>query len=332
MKQELGQETYIGLDTHRETLYGTATDNKGEIICSYQFPNNKDALKEFLKNFKPWNTSIAIEACGTWRGCWKILRKLGYKVKLANPLKCHQIAKDKKTDEVDSKILADLLRTNFLPEVFIPSDEILELRDLTRHKCNLTRLQVSIKNKIKMNLLREGINYKSKLWNSEGIIWLKNLKDEKLDDFITQYELLEKQKRKIDKKIGQIAITKRQTALLQTIPGIGKFGAVLIYAEIAEIKRFPDPKHLHGYSGMCPGIQQSGSKTRCTKKKEVNHWLKWIIGQCSGRSTMINCRFQKYYFKIKNKKGWKTARKAVGRKMLTVIWHVLNEETPYQES
>lgn len=79
---------------------------------------------------------------------------------------------------------------------------------------------------------------------------------------------------------------KKEIVLLKTIPGIGDYSAMLIYSEIADIKRFPDPKHLHAYSGACPGIQQSGSKTRPVKKKEVNHWLKWIIGQCSGRSTM----------------------------------------------
>ncbi len=100
MDQEIGQQTYIGLDTHKETIHGTALDKEGNEICSYNFPNGEKAMKEFLKSFKPWNTSIALEACGIWRGCYKILKRLGYNVRLANPLKCHQLAKDKKNKKI----------------------------------------------------------------------------------------------------------------------------------------------------------------------------------------------------------------------------------------
>ncbi|MCD5409572.1 MAG: hypothetical protein LRZ87_02255 [Methanocellales archaeon] len=39
---------------------------------------------------------------------------------------------EKKTDKVDSRILADLLRTGYLPEVYIPSEDVLKLRDIAR--------------------------------------------------------------------------------------------------------------------------------------------------------------------------------------------------------
>ena len=332
MDKQIGQEVFIGLDTHREMIHGTAVDKDGNSICSYEFPNGEEAMKEFFKSFNPWSTKIAIEACGTWRGCYKILRKLGYKVKLANALKCHQLAKDKKTDKIDSRILADLLRINYLPEVYIPSDDILDLRDLTRHRCNLSRMLVRIKNKIKMTLLREGIGYKDSIYNKEGMSWLKSLKNEKINDFVEIYSVIEKKIKITSKKIRLIAGTKEETRLLDTIPGVAEFGATLIYAEIGDITRFKDPKHLHSYAGVVPGIQQSGSKTRSIKKREVNHWLKWICYECAGHSTLTKNDLQKHYFKIKKKKGWKTARKSTARRLLTIIWNVLTKKEPYQES
>jgi hypothetical protein len=56
----LRQETYIGLDAHKEKIYGTALSKKGEVLCSYEFPSSKEAIKEFLKSFQSWNTFIAI--------------------------------------------------------------------------------------------------------------------------------------------------------------------------------------------------------------------------------------------------------------------------------
>ena len=326
---KLEQAIYVGLDTHKETIHGTVLDKEGKEICSYSFPNGKDALREFLKEFPVWNTNIALEACGIWRGCYKILQELGYQTKLANPLKCHQIASDKKTDRVDSKILADLLRTGYLPEVYIPNDEILALRDLTRHKCNLTRFKVRLMNKIKGYLLREGIKYEKKIWNEKGIDWIKSLENYQLNDFVKLYELTRREEKLTAKKISNIARMKPETELLMTIPGIGDFGASLIYAEIGNIKRFPTVKHLHAYAGVAPGIYQSGSKTRMTTRKQIDYWLKWIIMECAGRVTITKSPLQEYYFRLRKRKGWKTARKATARKMLSIVWHILNDKIPY---
>lgn len=331
MDQKLSEEVYIGLDTHRETIHGTALDKEGNVICSYEFPNGEDAMKEFLKKFSPWNTLVSMEACGIWRGCYKILKNLGYKVKLANPLKCHQISKDKKTDKIDSQIIANLSRIGYLPEVYIPSEEILALRDLTRHKCNLSRLLVRVKNKIKMSLLREGIKYDEALWNKDGIFWLRSLKDEKINDFINLYEMLDEQIKKMSKKIDKIAKGKEELRLLDSIPGIASFGASMIFAEIGDIERFPTPKQLHAYAGVVPGIYQSGTKTRSVRKKEVNHWLKWISVQCSYVAITRKNKIQKHYLKVIKKKNWKTAKKAAARKLLTIVWFVLKEKQPYHE-
>lgn len=331
----LGQEAYIGLDTHRETIHGTAIDKNGEVIYSDKFPNTKEGLQNFMKDFPSWSSVIAVEACNFWRGCHKILSEMGYKVKLANPVKCHQIANEKKTDKIDSKILADLLRVKYLPEVYIPTEEINALRDLTRHKIHFTRFKVKIQNKIKSCLSRNGLSYEDDLWNKEGQQWLKELKNYEVNSFVGLYKTIVKEEKTIKDKIEKIAAMKEETALLETTPGIGYFGAALIYAEIGDIKRFPTVKHLHAYAGVVPGIYQSGKKTRMPSRKSVNYWLKWIVMQCAGRLTLKNTKASKlrnYYFKVKNKKGWKTARKATARKLLTLIWYILNEKKPYHES
>ena len=329
------EQIHIGLDTHRETIHGTALDKNGGVIKSNAFPNTREALQDFVKEFPTWNTTIAIEACNFWRGCHKILKEKGYNVKLANPVICHKIAHEKKTDKVDSKILADLSRVNYLPEIYIPSDEINALRDLTRHKMHFTRFKVRIQNKIKSCLSRNGISYEDDLWNNEGLMWLKNSKDYEIESYLRLYKNIVKEEGVIKEKIEKTAQSKKETTLLETIPGVGYFGATLIYAEIGDITRFPTLKHLHAYAGVAPGIYQSGTKTRMPSRKSVNYWLKWIVMQCAGRVALKNIKPNKlrnYYLKIKDKKGWKTARKATARKMLTIIWFVLNKNIPYQES
>ena len=204
------QEIYVGLDTHRNTIHGTAMNKDGEVIRSDNFSNNKEALEDFMKEFPIWNTVAIVEACNFWRGCYKILKEKGYKVKLANPVMCHKIAHEKKTDKVDSKILADLARVNYLPEVYIPSDEICELRDLTRHKINFTRFKVRIQNKIKSCLSRNGVSYQDELWTKNGITWLKEQKSGEIDSLLRLYETAKTEEEKIKQQIEKVASSKKR--------------------------------------------------------------------------------------------------------------------------
>ena len=126
-----------GIDIHKEKLAGCIMDGNGEISREHTFPFSRKAV-ESLYGIPSSEITIAIEACGIWRGAHKVLTDLGYKVKLANPKKTYSCRK--KTDKVDARILADLLRIKYLPEVYIPDETVLKLRDLTRHKSNLTRL------------------------------------------------------------------------------------------------------------------------------------------------------------------------------------------------
>ena len=126
-KDDIMEKLYVGMDIHEKTITGTAMTENGEIQFRKTIPNTREAVQCFLSGVPSPQVKIAIEACDLWRGVYKMLRELGYHVVLANPLKTRQIAGAKKTDKVDSKTLANLLRTRYLPEVYIPKDDIFTL-------------------------------------------------------------------------------------------------------------------------------------------------------------------------------------------------------------
>ena len=258
-----------------------------------------------------------------------MLKSLGYEVKLANPLKTRLIACKKKTDKVDARILADLLRTNYLPEVFIPDEEILKLRDLCRHKSNITKLKVIVQNKIKGYLLREGTAYPKRLWNHKALTELKRLNNDKINDLIQEYWNLRNKENEVLRRIRAIARNSKLTTLLMTHPGIGEFGALMIVAEIADIKRFESYKQLIAYAGLCPGIHQSAEKSYSVRNHAVNKWLKWIIVECAGRTAMLDKHHMKLFAKAKQRKSFKIARREIARKMLRTVYFMLKNEQPY---
>ncbi len=193
------EKFYGGIDIHKESYVGCIMDRDGNITREHTFPSSKKAVERFLCDIPSSGITIAIEACGLWRGVYKVLTEMGYEVKLANPKKTHDIACKKKTDRVDAKILADLLRTNYLPEVWIPDEQTLRFRDLTRHKSNLTRLKTQVQCKIKSYLLRKGMKY-GKLWNETAI---SKLAEEDLDikNLVNIYHNLKEEEKDERKKL-----------------------------------------------------------------------------------------------------------------------------------
>jgi len=79
------------------------------------------------------------------------------------------------------------------------------------------------------------------------------------------------------RRIKKISQNTKETTLLMSMPGIAEYSALMILAEIGDIHRFPSPKTLVSYAGLCPGIYQSGDTKKPVKNNMVNKWLKWII-------------------------------------------------------
>lgn len=324
------KKLFCGVDIHKENYVGNIMEEDGTVIHEGSFRPTKDQAQRFLGGIPV--SSIATEACGMWRGAYNLFTSLGYNVRLASPSKTNLIACKKKTDKVDAKTLADLLRTNYFPEVFIPDEKTLELRDTVRHKCNLTRLKGRVQNKIKGYLLREGIPYPRKLWNKKALSELSKLNKAELNDLIDSYWFFNKKESEHLNKIRNIAKKKRHSAILTTHPGIGEFGALMMVAEIANIKRFKNFKHLLGYAGLVPGIYQSANTSYSVQNNAVNKWLKWIAVECSSRAAMIDKNFMSLYGKVKQKKGFRVARREIARKMLRNVYFMLKNEQPYHAS
>lgn len=135
--------------------------------------------------------------------------------------------------------------------------------------------------------------------------------------------------KQVTRDINKIAASKRLSKLLQTVPGIGSFSALMILGEIGDIKRFHNPKSLVSYAGLCPGVYQSGDRSHTVVNRACNKWLKWIVTECSGKASMLDNRYMKHYHRVKQRKGFKVARRSVARKMLTDIWHMLSKEEPF---
>jgi len=126
---------YIGLDVHKAFTYGVIKDATGEVVREDKFQNTDENFSKFLDITEPKETKVVMESTGVWEFIYEMLEAKGYEVKLANPLRTKAIASAKiKTDAIDAKTLADLLRADLIAESYVPSKEMRLLREKVRSR------------------------------------------------------------------------------------------------------------------------------------------------------------------------------------------------------
>ncbi len=326
----LARKYNVGFDIHEEEFYGTVMDKEGNIITEGPVKNSKEGVQSFLGCFPSTEIIITIEACGLARGVYNLLTELGYDVVVANPAKIKSMPGSNKTDKIDSRRLADLLRVGYLPITYMPSEDIIKLRDISRHRAQLVRMRAMTKVRIKSYLSRDGKKFPGK-WNKDTLAKLKDM-GPMIANFVNIIELLNEQIYQVEKKIKKISSYSYKLKLLTTIPGIADVSAMLILGEIGDIKRFNNPKSLVKYVGLCPGVSQSGKKKHDVISNANNKWLKGMITEVSSRAAMMDNRYLNHYARVNNRKGFKVARRSVARKMMTDIWHILTKEEPFRKS
>lgn len=119
---------------------------------------------------------------------------------------------------------------------------------------------------------------------------------------------------------------------LMTIPGIGKFFAVLIAHEIDDISRFRTDRKLHSYIGLIPSTYASGGKVyRGRITNSGNRWLRWAFVEAVWPAIQVDRTIRVYYDRMKRRKDANVAKVATKPSawLATVAYRVLKQERDY---
>lgn len=325
------------MDIHKAFTVAVAKDRDGNLIAKEKFDNSKSNFEAFLKDFVPEETKIVIESTSVWEYIYDMLEGMKYEVVLANPVKTRAIAEARiKTDSIDADTLCDLLRADLIAESYIPPKEIRNLRNIMRQRKTIVKMQTQIKNRVHGVLLMNGITLPYEELGKRAMEWIiEEINAISIKSVLVSYinliEHYEFELKKLDEKIKEIALKNSQAMLLTSIHGIAEIRAMEIITEIGDINRFESAKKLCSYSGLIPGIKQSGTKLRFGRLvKQSNRTLKNAFIQTSWiliRPKEGN-KFRELYLKLSKKKGKQKAICAVARKLCCVVYAMLtNNQT-----
>jgi len=284
---------------------------------------------------------VVIEASGNWMPVYDWLEPLVEEVVLAHPLRVRAIASARiKTDRIDAKTLAHLLRTDLIPRAYIPPPSVRVWRELVRHRAFLVRLQTRVKNRVHALLTKQGVEGPavSDLFGVAGQQWLHTLALPEpyaamRSRYLAVLANLREQLRSVEQTIDQTVTLTPEAKLLQTIPGVGRYLSLLLLAEIGQIHRFPSPKQLVAYAGLCPSTYASGQTVRHGRlTHQGSPWLRWaLIEVATHAGQRPGTPLARLRQRLAVRKDAKTARVAVARKLCTVVFHMLQRMQPYRE-
>jgi len=331
---------YIGVDYHNRYSYIAVKDLEGRVERRGSVSNEKGEVQQFVAPCRPGRA--VLEATRNWGVMYDWLEEVLDGVVLAHPLKVRAIAEARiKTDKISADILCDLLRTNLLPEAYVPGRETREAKNVLRHRLFFVRMQTMIKGRIHTIIDRHPevaaqAPDVTDLFGATGTRWLRQVvlpgQDNRL--LASAIELLEVVKQKISESneiVKELALNDERVRLLRSIPGLGPFFSVVAANEIDNVARFSDEKKLCAYAGLVPSTHSSGGKTfhgRITKTG--NKWLRWAFVEAVPPAIKHDADLFAYYQRLKVRKGNNAAKVATARRLMTVAYRVLKQERLYQ--
>ncbi len=327
---------YVGLDYHKRYSVATKMGEGGEVLEQVKLLNHAPCLMEFLNDL-PQDAKIALEATGSWYWLYELLEDRGTEVHLAHPLRTRAIAEARiKTDRIDSRILAHLLRTDLLPAAYIPPRAVRDVREILRYRASLISMRTQVKNKVHAILSKNGIRPRyTDLFGKGSLRQLQALDLRpayalELRGYLRLAEALQQLIAEVDARVEEIATDDPRAILLTTIPGIGYYSALLIISEIGDIARFPNARKLCSYAGLVPRVHSSGGRTRYGPiTKQGSKYLRWIMVELSPHFCRGSSRMERLYRRVCLRHGKNAARVAVAREMLKVIYYMLRDERPF---
>ncbi len=333
---------YVGLDVHKKQITYCILDRDGVTLREGEIMLTRERLTHFAKDILQPTDRVALEST---KNCWAVVQHLQPHVPnvvVSNPMATKAIAHSKiKTDKVDAKVLAQLLRCDFLPTVWQPDEATRLRRQLTGRRASLvgqrTQLQNRIHSVLAMRLIIPPGDYA--LFGTRGLAWLKSLTAETIDlDGLMMIEsdlrLLATVQTEIDVfdlRLAKLAYDDERVKLLMTIPGVSIVVGQALVAAFGDITRFESGDSAASYLGLTPSTRQSANTVyHGPITKHGNSTARMMLVQAAQQYSRQAGPLGHFFQRLKRRKCHNVAVVATPRKLAIIAWRLLTTGEPYR--
>src|SRR5260370_3470855 len=297
----------IGVDYHPSfQTIAFFVEETGE--CGESELNHSDGQAErfyrYLEQRGIW-VGVGMEATGYSRWFERLLAELGFEVWMGGPaeIKAKRVKKEK-YDREDARLLRRLMLENNFPQIWVPSPENRDLRQLLWHRHRLVQMRTRIMNQLQALAMNEGYRWKKKLFSEQGRALLEKLSlapwaSRRRQELL---ELLDRMNPTIEELTAAVEreARKRPEALrLMTHPGVGTLTGLAYVLVIGTPTRFQRGKQIGNYVGMIPSEDSSAGKQRLGHiSKQGNSLLRFLLVEAAQAAVRITPDWPRRYIHL----------------------------------
>ena len=267
---------FVGLDVHKETIViAVAEEGRDAPTVLGKIKHDAVQLMKLLRRLAKDGSQLQVcyEAGPTGFGLCRRLNAAGFPCRVVAPsLIPQQLSLRIKTDRRDACRLAQFLRSGDLTEVWVPDEKTESLRDLERSREDAKNAERVARHQLSKFLLRNDRVYTGgRAWTVAHARWLKQQKFDEpckqwvMDDYCKAVEDATERVRRLSTDLA-LAIKNMPleplVRALMSFYGINLLSAVIIAAELGDLRRFKTARQLMAFLGLVPSEQSSGKTIR----------------------------------------------------------------------
>jgi transposase len=332
---ETRAKRFIGLDVHKHYLiaYGVTADLNVVLPAQRVELSRLDAWMN--KTLLPDDALVLEMTTNTWE-LYDELAPHVLSMTVVHPLHVALITRSQvMNDKIAASVLARLLAKGLLVSIWIPPQEVRDLRALVAQRTKMTRLVIQSKNRLHSILHRHHLAPPTgnPFLPSQRAWWqalqLSSAEKANLECDLEALTFAYQQIQRIETTLKQLAAHDPRIPRLVHLPGLNLINALTLLAAIGTISRFPDAKHLVGYAGLGARVHDSGMTTRTggiTKAGRTE--LRSALVEAAQIAANTHPHWKAELKRLEPRLGRNKAIVAIARKLLVTVWYVLATNQP----
>ena len=325
---------FIGFDAHKS--YGYVVELRDGQKQEYRVAI-PGGLDDFIERLDPSAQLVLEASTNSFKLADKLAPHVGRLV-VSDPAQTRGAAScAANTDKSSAEALARLLASDFVRPVWIPPQEIRNLRNVVELRVKLARMRVGATNRLRALMRQELISSgpgRPRL--VEEVVTKQVGQDPTMQAFCsTLFRLrdqVEKESAELDRVLHDWSRKSAPARLLMSIPGIGPVVAACVVAQVGDIKRFASSGKLCSYAGLVPRVHASGESRRSGGiTRAGRRSLRWAMGLAAMACSRVDGPVKTFKEKLCERRPKAVAMTACARKLLALAWHVWTSGKPYND-
>src|SRR5256714_13611283 len=327
----------IGVDFHPEFQQIASVDTETGEFQEKRLAHREEA-ETFYRALAGQKVRVGMEASGHARWFERLLAELQFELWIGDAAEIQsKRVRKQKTDRQDAQLILRLMLKDDFPQIWVPSWENRDLRQLLWHRHRMVQVRTRIMNQLQALALNEGLRCKKRLWREHGRRQLESFRlapwaSRRRRDLLELLDRLNPTIAELTEAIEQEVEKCPEAQRLRTHPGVGSLTALAFVLIIGKAERFQCGQQIASYLGLVPSGVSSGDRRRFGHiTKQGNSLLRFLLVEAAQVTVRSDQEWRSKFLHLALRRGRKIAKVAMARRLAVRLYWMWRKGWDYEQ-